>query len=67
MTTDERKDLGLPAYEDITRFEAFVVDGTASGTFGNLPKFERNTTLLSCSNVLQSQQGLRTTPSHVKA
>lgn len=67
MPAKEKKEHGLSVDEDIRRFDAIVVDGTAAGILGNLPKFFRETKLLTCAKEVRLKPRLITTPGHVKA
>lgn len=53
--------------EDIKCFNALVVDRTEAGILGNLPRFQRETALRTCTDDLRMQQRLMCSAKDVKA
>lgn len=67
MTSQEKREHGLPPEEDIKSFNALVADGAAAGILGNLPKFKRHTMLSTCPEEIRKNKRLMNNPGHVKA
>lgn len=64
---NNKKNYKLSIQEEIKRFDVIVVDGTADGIFGNLPRHQRATKLLTCSDDIWKLKRTLSTPGHMKA